>query len=142
MAKYDRSRAWAEARELLREHRGSLSVGLALMVVNRMSGLVLPYTSKFLIDDVITKHRAELLLPLAGIAGMLYFTVSYPTPDGDVIKAAYMLTTIPAWALAFGYATERAIQTRARVPVVAVLIAAAVVTLRFGLYGSPLGGLL
>jgi ATP-binding cassette, subfamily B, putative efflux pump len=68
MAKYDRSRAWAEARELLREHRGSLSVGLALMVVNRMSGLVLPYTSKFLIDDVITKHRAELLLPLAGIA--------------------------------------------------------------------------
>ena len=68
MAKYDRSRAWAETRELLREHRGSLSVGLALMVVNRMSGLVLPYTSKFLIDDVITKHRAELLLPLAGIA--------------------------------------------------------------------------
>ena len=35
------------------------------------------------------------LLPLAGIAGMLYFTVSYPTPDGDVIKATYMLTTLP-----------------------------------------------
>ncbi|HVE33801.1 MAG TPA: ABC transporter ATP-binding protein [Gemmatimonadaceae bacterium] len=68
MAKYDRSRAWAEARELIREHRTSLSIGLALMLVNRVSGMVLPYTSKFLIDDVISKHRADLLLPLAGIA--------------------------------------------------------------------------
>ena len=68
MAKYDRSRAWAEARELIREHRTSLSIGLALMLVNRLSGMVLPYTSKFLIDDVITKHQANLLLPLAGVA--------------------------------------------------------------------------
>src|SRR3954470_15626619 len=68
MAKYDRSRAWAEARELIREHRTSLSIGLALMIVNRLSGMVLPYTSKFLIDDVISKHRADLLLPIAGIA--------------------------------------------------------------------------
>ena len=82
------------------------------------------------------------LLPLAGIAGMLYFTVSYPTPDGDVIKATYMLTTVPAWALAFGYATERAVRGRAGVVLVAVLAAAALVTLRFALYGSPLGGLL
>lgn len=82
------------------------------------------------------------LLPLAGIAGMLYFTVSYPTPDGDVIKATYMLTTVPAWALAFGYATERAVRGRAGVVLVAVLAAAAFVSLRFALYGSPLGGLL
>ena len=33
--------------------------------------------------------------------------VSYPTPDGDVLKASYMLTTAPAWALAFGYAVDR-----------------------------------
>ena len=46
------------------------------------------------------------LLPLAGIAGMLYFTVSYPTSDGDVIKATYMLTTVPAWALCFGYGLD------------------------------------
>ena len=43
---------------------------------------------------------------------MLYFTVSYPTPDGDVIKATYMLTTMPAWALAFGFATERLVRGR------------------------------
>jgi len=68
MAKYDRSRAWAEARALISEHRGSLAIGLALMVVNRLASMVLPYTSKFLIDDVINKHRSELLLPLAGVA--------------------------------------------------------------------------
>jgi ABC-type multidrug transport system fused ATPase/permease subunit len=70
MAKYDKSRAWKEARELLAEHRGSLGVGLALMVVNRLAGLVLPWTSKFLIDDVITKHRANMLVPLAWIAAI------------------------------------------------------------------------
>ena len=68
MAKYNKNRAWAEARDLIREHRGSLTIGLVLMVINRVAGLVLPYTSKYLIDDVISKHRAELLLPLAGIA--------------------------------------------------------------------------
>jgi subfamily B ATP-binding cassette protein MsbA len=68
MAKYNRSRAWTEARELIREHRTSLSIGLVLMLVNRLSGMVLPYTSKFLIDDVINKHQANLLLPLAGVA--------------------------------------------------------------------------
>jgi subfamily B ATP-binding cassette protein MsbA len=68
MAKYDKTRAWKEARELIAEHRTSLAVGLALMVVNRVTGLVLPYTSKFLIDDVIGKHRADLLMPLAAVA--------------------------------------------------------------------------
>jgi hypothetical protein len=82
------------------------------------------------------------LLPLAGLAGMLYFTVSYPTPDGDVIKATYMLTTVPAWALAFGYATERVLRGSIGVLLALMLAACAVLSLRFALYGSPLGGLL
>src|SRR5207237_482786 len=36
---------------------------------------------------------AVTLLPLLGIVGYLYFTVSYPTHDGDVLKATYMLST-------------------------------------------------
>jgi subfamily B ATP-binding cassette protein MsbA len=40
-----------------------------LMIVNRLVGLVLPASSKYLIDDVIIKHRSELLLPLALAAG-------------------------------------------------------------------------
>jgi len=47
------------------------------------------------------------LLPLAGIAGYLYFTVSYPTPDGDVLKPTYMLSTAGAWALCFGWLADR-----------------------------------
>jgi len=58
-------RAWAEARELVWRHRRSLSIGLALMLVNRLSGLVLPASSKYLIDNVLAKHRGDLLIPIA-----------------------------------------------------------------------------
>ena len=68
MAKYDKTRAWKEAKELVAEHKMSLSIGFGLMIVNRVAGLVLPLTSKFLVDDVITKHRTDLLMPLAGFA--------------------------------------------------------------------------
>jgi ABC-type multidrug transport system fused ATPase/permease subunit len=68
MAKYDKTRAWKEAKELVAEHRTSLAIGFGLMIINRLSGLVLPYTSKFLIDDIIQKHRIDLLKPLAAVA--------------------------------------------------------------------------
>src|SRR6185503_12988327 len=68
--KFDTARAWAEARELVREHRASLSIGMALMLVNRFAGLVLPWTSRFLIDDVIGKRQARLLMPLAAAAAL------------------------------------------------------------------------
>jgi subfamily B ATP-binding cassette protein MsbA len=64
------SNAWQEARALVSARRGRLSVGLLLMIVNRLSGLVLPWTSKSLIDDVVGKHRADLLMPLAIAAGI------------------------------------------------------------------------
>jgi subfamily B ATP-binding cassette protein MsbA len=44
--------------------RKLLLAGLLLMLVNRMSGLVLPYSTRFLIDDIIGKRRADLLAPL------------------------------------------------------------------------------
>jgi subfamily B ATP-binding cassette protein MsbA len=47
--------------ELMRPRRGLLGLGFLLMVVNRVSGLVLPYSTKFLIDNVIAKHHVELL---------------------------------------------------------------------------------
>src|SRR2546427_134125 len=39
------------------------------MLVNRLAGLVLPSSSKWVIDRVINQHHAELLLPLAIAAG-------------------------------------------------------------------------
>jgi ABC-type multidrug transport system fused ATPase/permease subunit len=63
--KLSASAAWREAKLLVVARRGRLALGLALMLVNRLVGLVLPATSKFLIDDVIGRQRADLLLPLA-----------------------------------------------------------------------------
>jgi len=61
--------AWQEARALVYAHRSRLAVGLALMLVNRLAGLVLPSSSKWVIDRVINQHHPELLLPLALAAG-------------------------------------------------------------------------
>jgi len=67
--KINPANAWRESKELLWARRYRLAAGLALMLVSRLSGLVLPASSKFLIDQVIGKHRYQLLLPLAFAAG-------------------------------------------------------------------------
>jgi len=67
--KVDYSNAWQEARTLILARRGRLALGLLLMLVNRIAGMVLPATSKYLVDDVIGKSRTELLYPLALAAG-------------------------------------------------------------------------
>jgi subfamily B ATP-binding cassette protein MsbA len=63
------SDVWEEARVLVWAHRRRLALGLGLMLVNRVVGLVLPATSKFLVDDVIGKGRADMLPMLALAAG-------------------------------------------------------------------------
>ncbi len=63
------SSAFQEARVIVWRHRGYLAVGLAVMLVNRLAGLVLPGTSKYLIDTVVGKHQAQWLVPLALAAG-------------------------------------------------------------------------
>jgi ABC-type multidrug transport system fused ATPase/permease subunit len=61
--------AWREAQALIVQHRKNLAIGLALMVVSRLSGLALPASTKWLIDDVIGKRQPDLLLPLALVVG-------------------------------------------------------------------------
>ncbi len=50
--------------ELVRPRRALLSFGLVLLLIGRLAGLVLPASTKFLIDDVINKHRPDKLLML------------------------------------------------------------------------------
>ena len=71
-----RKEAWA----LVLAHRRPLGIGLGLMVIGRLAGLVLPASSKFLIDTVIGQSRGELLLPLAaatGLATLVQATTSF-----------------------------------------------------------------
>jgi ABC-type multidrug transport system fused ATPase/permease subunit len=58
--------ALPEIWELIRPRRALLALGFVLMIINRLAGLVLPASTKFLVDDVIGKHHARLLYPLAG----------------------------------------------------------------------------
>ena len=74
-----------------------------------------------------------VLVPLFGVASYLLFTVSYPTPDGDVLKATYMLTAAGAWALGFATALDR-LRGRWLRATVAVLALSALAELPFLIY--------
>jgi ABC-type multidrug transport system fused ATPase/permease subunit len=50
--------------DLMRPRKKLLAFGFLLMAINRVSGLVLPYSTRYLIDSVITKHHVQLLKPL------------------------------------------------------------------------------
>ena len=55
---------WPEVWKLMRPRRGLLAIGFVLMVINKVAGFVLPYSSKFLIDNVVGKTSNGLLRPL------------------------------------------------------------------------------
>jgi subfamily B ATP-binding cassette protein MsbA len=64
---------WPDIWALIKPRRRLLLAGFGLMMVNRVSGLVLPASSKFVIDDVIGKHRVGLLGPL--VLGVVAATI-------------------------------------------------------------------
>lgn len=63
------SATWKEARLLMWTHRQKLAIGFVLMVINRLSGFVLPGGSKYLIDNVLGEGKMEMLVPLALAVG-------------------------------------------------------------------------
>ena len=63
---------------LIRPRRRMLAGGFVLMAVGRAAGLVLPASTKVLIDDVVGKSRTELLLPLLGLG----LTIADRMPPG------------------------------------------------------------
>jgi ABC-type multidrug transport system fused ATPase/permease subunit len=61
------TRAWnllPDVWALIKPRRAILALGLALMAMNRVVGLVLPGSTKYLVDDVIGKRQIHLLTPL------------------------------------------------------------------------------
>lgn len=55
---------WPDIREMIRPRRRVLAFGFTLMVINKLCSLVLPGSTKFLIDNVITKQQTQQLVPL------------------------------------------------------------------------------
>jgi subfamily B ATP-binding cassette protein MsbA len=50
--------------ELIRPRWAALTLGFVLMAINRVAALVLPYSSRFLIDSVVIKRHTQVLEPL------------------------------------------------------------------------------
>jgi len=92
--KVNRSAAWREARELIWTHRRRLTIGLSLMLVSRVSGFVLPLSTRWLIDDVVIGKRVDLLTNIA-----------------LAVLAATVIQAITSFALSqiLGVAAQRAI---------------------------------
>ncbi len=60
---------YREVRELIWPRRNLFAAGLILVFINRAASLVLPGSTKFLIDDVVQNRRQDLLIPLAAVVG-------------------------------------------------------------------------
>jgi subfamily B ATP-binding cassette protein MsbA len=61
---------WREARDLVLARKGRLGLGLLLIGTSRLAGLVLPASSKLLIDDIIGRGESEILSRLAAVVGV------------------------------------------------------------------------
>src|ERR1700704_7145499 len=71
-----RKNAWKNLPDvwaLMKPRRGLLALGFLLMAINRLSGLVLPASTKYLVDNVIGKRQIQLLTPI--VLGVLTATV-------------------------------------------------------------------
>ncbi len=61
---------WPDLREMVLPRRALLAFSFVLMVINRLSGLVLPLSTKYLIDNVVGQRQMQMLAPLVlGIVG-------------------------------------------------------------------------
>jgi ABC-type multidrug transport system fused ATPase/permease subunit len=71
-----RKNAWKNLPDvwaLIKPRRGLLALGFVLMAINRLAGLVLPASTKYLVDNVINQKQIQLLTPI--VLGVLAATV-------------------------------------------------------------------
>jgi len=68
--KLQASHIYRDVRELVWPRRYLFVLGLVLVFINRAASLVLPGSTKYLIDDVVQKRREDLLLPLVAVVAV------------------------------------------------------------------------
>jgi ABC-type multidrug transport system fused ATPase/permease subunit len=78
---------------MMHPRRRVLALGFGLMIISRVCGLVLPASTKYLIDNVIGKHQLSLLVPLvlAVLAATIIQGITGFTITQLVSKAAQRL---------------------------------------------------
>jgi ABC-type multidrug transport system fused ATPase/permease subunit len=79
--------------ELVKPRRAQLAVGLVLIVISRSAGLVLPASTRYLVDDILGKGKYEWLTPLvlAVVGATLVQAVASFTLTQLLSKAAQRL---------------------------------------------------
>ncbi len=55
---------WPDIWALIKPRRAALALGLVLIVISRTAGLVLPASTRYLIDDILGKKQYDMLEPL------------------------------------------------------------------------------
>jgi ABC-type multidrug transport system fused ATPase/permease subunit len=86
-------------KEILLPRKWLLLLGLVLIIINRLSGLVLPGSSKYLIDEVIAKSNLELfkwLLIIVAAAVTLQATTSFFLTRLLSVEAQHLISLLRA----------------------------------------------
>jgi len=84
-------------REILLPRKSLLLIGLGLIIINRLSGLVLPGASKYLIDEVIVKGDYQLLyliLTAVGLAVTLQAVTSFALTRLLSVEAQHLISLL------------------------------------------------
>lgn len=68
--KINYANAWQTAREIVWQARWRLALGAFLMLISRLAGLVLPASTKYLIDEVLVKQNYVWLKYIAAAVGI------------------------------------------------------------------------
>ena len=78
------------------------------------------------------------VVPAVALAAVLFYAVRAPSPDGDTVKALFLLPAAPAWAVSFGFAASVLLARSRRVatPVLAAAAVCGAVALVYGTYAS------
>lgn len=71
--KFEWSDVWPETKAVIWRYRQRMALGFLLLIVSRTAGMVLPASTKFLIDDVIGQGKVEYLkwIAIAAIGATL-----------------------------------------------------------------------
>jgi len=76
------------------------------------------------------------LSPLVGLAAVVFYVTRSYRPDGDTVKALFLLPAVPFWALSFGFAVDVLVERsrRAGVVLLPLLGLCLLVSLAYGTY--------